>query len=141
MNEATLYTRILHATDLKENHYSMCQQAVEISNRFDSELYLLHVIETPPSHQFAQGLGFIELINPIKDDAVTVLSILGEALGIAAGYQYVEIGSIKHHVLQKAQELGCGLIIMGSHSANHMPKFLGSTAHAIIYHAVCDVLI
>ena len=140
-NEKSVYTKILHATDLKENHYSMCQQAIDIAKRFDAQLYLLHVIEMPPSHQLAQGLGFAELINPMKDDAITVLSLVGDALGIAPEYQYVEIGSIKTHVLQKIQIIGCELLIMGSHATIHIPAFLDSTAHTILYNIPCDVLI
>lgn len=135
-----MYTKILYATDLSENHFSMCQQAVEIAKRFHAKLYLLHVIEQPPSLQLAQGLGFAEFDHPIKDDAVVVMSALGEALNIPAEQQLVEIGSIKMHVLNQALELSCNLIIIGSHTPSKLPAFLGSTAHAVVHQAQCDVL-
>ncbi len=135
-----MYTRILHATDLSENHFNMCQQAVEVAKRFDAALFLLHVIEPPPSLQLAQGLGFAEFDKPLKEDAQTVMGVLGEAVNIPASQQFVEIGSIKMHVLAKAKELGCELIIIGSHTPHNLPTFLGSTAHAVIHQAKCDVL-
>jgi universal stress protein A len=136
-----MYTTILHATDLKENHYDLCQKAVEIARCFNAKLHILHVIEPPASLQIAQGLGFAEMTTPIRDDAFTVLNVLGESLGIPKAQQHVEVGSIKTHVLDKIRDLGCDLLIVGSHDPNdHLPTFLGSTAHATVNHARCDVL-
>jgi universal stress protein A len=138
--EGFVYTRILHATDLSEHHFKMSQQAVHIAKCFKAKLYLLHVIEPPPSLQLAQGLGFAEFDHPIKEDALSVMKVLGEALNIPQSQQFVEIGSIKMHVLDKVSELGCDLIIIGSHTPSKLPSFLGSTAHAVVHHAKCDVL-
>jgi nucleotide-binding universal stress UspA family protein len=135
-----MYTHILLATDLSENHYGMCQQAVEIAKRFDAKLFLLHVIEPPVTLQLAQGLGFAEFDSPIKEDAETVMGLLGDALNIPREQQFVEIGSIKTHVLEKVAELGCTLIIIGAHTPSQLPAFLGSTAHEVLRAAPCDVL-
>ncbi len=135
-----MYTRILLATDLNENHFAMCQQAVAIAKRFHARLFLLHVIEPPVTLQLAQGLGFAEFDSPIKGDAETVLAALGDALDIPSEQQFVEIGSIKTHVLDKAAALGCTLIMVGAHTPSKLPTFLGSTAHEIIRDAPCDVL-
>ena len=135
-----MYTHILHATDLSEHHFPMCQQAVEIAKCFKAKLYLLHVIEPPASLQLAQGLGFAELSNPTKNDAEAVMKVLGEALSIPVSRQFVEIGSVKMQVLKKVEELACNLIIIGSHTPSALPAFLGSTAHAVVHHAKCDVL-
>ena len=140
MYEGLMYTHILHATDLSENHFDMCQQAVEIAKCFHAKLYLLHVIQPPASLQLAQGLGFAEFDCPIKEDAEAVMRTLGEALKIPVNQQFVEIGSIKTNILNKVEELSCNLIIIGSHSPSGLPAFLGSTAHAIVHHAKCDVL-
>ncbi|KTD17183.1 universal stress protein [Legionella jordanis] len=135
-----MYTTILHATDLSENHFNQCKKAVEIAKHFNAKLHLLHVIEPPASLQLAQGLGFAELANPVKDDAQTVMTLLGEALNIPAEQQHVEIGSLKAHILDKVKSLGCQLIILGSHNPSAVPAFLGSTAYAMLHHAPCDVL-
>lgn len=135
-----MYTHMLHATDLSENHFEMCQQALEIAKRFKAKLYLLHVIEPPVSLQLAQGLGFAEFDNPVKEDAQTVMAVLGEALNIPEAQQFVEVGSIKTHVLNKVAELGCTLIIIGDNTPTKIPSFLNSTAHSIVHEAHCDVL-
>lgn len=135
-----MYTHILHATDLSDNHFEMCQKAAEIAKRFHAKLYLLHVIEPPPTLQLAQGLGFAEFDHPIKDSALAVMHVLGETLHVPVDHQFVEIGSIKMHVLDKAKILKCDLIILGRHTPSSLPTFLGSTAHAVVHHAPCDVL-
>lgn len=136
-----MYTTILHATDLKENHYELCQKAVEIAKCFGATLHLLHVIEPPASLQIAQGLGFAELWKPIRDDAYTVLQVLGESLNIPQAQQHVGVGSIKMHVFDRIRDLGCDLLIVGTHDPDdHVPAFLGSTAHAMVNNARCDVL-
>lgn len=135
-----MYTHILCATDLSEHHFDMCLKAKDIANYFDATLYLLHVIEPPASLQLAQGLGFAEFDIPLKEDALIVMRALGEAISIPVEQQFVEIGSIKMNVLSKAQSLSCNLILIGSHTPTHLPAFLGSTAHAVVNHAMCDVL-
>ncbi|AHE67227.1 universal stress protein [Legionella oakridgensis] len=135
-----MYTSILHPTDLSENHFHMSEKAVEIAKCFNAKLFLLHVIEPPTSLQLAQGLGFAEFDKPIKEDAWAVMNVLGEALNIPVSQQFVEVGSIKMHVLEKVNELACNLIIIGRHRPTTLPAFLGSTAHAVIHHAPCDVL-
>ena len=60
---------IIHATDLSENHFGMCERAVAIAKKLQAKLYLLHVVETPSSMVLAQGLGFAEAIFGEKDSA------------------------------------------------------------------------
>jgi len=135
-----MYTNIIFATDLLNEHNHLTVKAAQIAKQFHAKLYLLHVIELPASIQLAQGLGFTELAKPAKDDAQTVLSLIGDNLNIPAEQQFVEIGSVKEHIFSKVKELNCDLIIIGSHSKVGLQSFLGSTAHATVYHAPCDVL-
>lgn len=136
-----MYKNILHATDLNENHYPECEQAAAIAKQFDAQLHLLHVIEVPASYQWAQSLGFTELAQPVKNDAETVMHLIGESLNIPLSQQSVEIGSAKSIILKKVKKLDCDLVIIGRHTPRGISGFLGSTAHAVIHHASCDVLV
>jgi nucleotide-binding universal stress UspA family protein len=135
-----MYSNILFATDLLNEHNHLTQQAAEIAKHFKAKLYFLHVIELPASIQLAQSLGFTELANPAKDDAQTVLSLVSESLHIPISQQFVEIGSVKEHIFSKVKELHCQLIIIGSHASTGLNTFLGSTANSVVNHAPCDVL-
>lgn len=131
---------IIHATDLSENHYKMCERAVDMAERFKAKLYLIHVLETPPSMVLAQGLGFTEIENPepLLEDAIAVMGILGETFAIPKKQLLVETGSPKLHILQKANDLDAQMIIIGHHSSKGL---LGNTAQAIIHEADCDVFV
>ncbi|HRD68659.1 MAG TPA: universal stress protein [Legionella sp.] len=135
-----MYKNILFATDLLIEHNHLTEKAVTIAKKFKAKLYLLHVIELPASIQLAQGLGFTELANPSTEDAKTVLSLIGENFKIPQSQQFVEIGSVRDHIISKVEDLKCQLIILGSHSTTGLQFFLGSTAHETIKHAPCDVL-
>lgn len=136
-----MYTKILFATDLNSEHAHLTEKAVSIAKQFKATLHLLHVIELPASVQLAQGLGFTELASPSTEDAQTVLSLMSDNYKIPAKQQHVDIGSVKACIFEKAKELNCELIILGSHTENSIPSLLGSTAHAVVNHAPCDVLI
>lgn len=135
-----MYHTILHPTDLQENHFQLCEKAAAIAKRFEARLILLHVIQPPTSLQFAQSLGFAEFDKPIKDDALAVLKVVAESLNVPSSQLLVEVGSIKQHILDKTEELACDLIIIGNHNESSFHPFLGSTAHAIVHHARCDVI-
>lgn len=77
-----MYKNILFATDLLKEHNHLAEKAIAIAKQFNAKLYLLHIIELPASFQLAQGLGFTELANPAKDDAQTVLALMGENFNI-----------------------------------------------------------
>ncbi len=135
-----MYKNILYATDLSTEHSHLTAKAAKIAKQLKAKLFLLHVIELPASVQLAQGLGFTELAHPVKDDAQTVLSLVGESYNIPAKQLFVEIGSVKEQIIKKATELDCQLIIIGSHSPGALNAIMGSSAQAIVYHATCDVL-
>lgn len=135
-----MYSSILHPTDLVENHFAVCEQAVNIAAYFGAKLHLLHVIEPPTSLQLAQGLGFAEFDKPGKEDAQAVLAVLGENFHIPLAQQHVEVGSVKTKVREQAELLDCDLIIIGNHDASTCAFFENAT-EAIIHRAPYDVLI
>lgn len=139
MNDYPMYKTILHPTDLLENHFSLCEKAKKMADYHQAKLYLVHIIEIPQMHLLAQNLGFAELVAPAKEDAQTVLKTICEALHLPLTHQFVEIGTIKHHILERAEALKSDLIIMGQHSS-HGLHLLGSTTYHIVQHAPCDVL-
>jgi nucleotide-binding universal stress UspA family protein len=135
-----MYHTILHATDLQDNHFEMCEKANNFAKSIHANFHLLHVIEPPATLQIAQGLGFAEVTNPNKAAVEAVLQIVGNALDIPKSNQHVEIGSTYIHALEYIKSLRCDLIILGRHSPNELPAFMGSSAHAIANNAPCDIL-
>ena len=135
-----MYSTIIHATDLQDDHYSMCTYAKEFADKFGAKLYLIHVIQPPTSLQLAQSLGFAEFDRPVQKDALSVMHVIAEGLSLPKENVMVEIGSIKSHLLKAINDLGAELIILGKGGHEHLPNILGSTAHAITQQAPCHVL-
>lgn len=132
---------ILHATDLSEDHYNMALRAKSIADDLNASLHLIHVIELPASILLAQSLGFAELARPSKDDAISVLKLLGDSLNIPEDHLYVEIGSASDEIIQKCEAIKAGLLIIGNHSPQNSFAITGSTVHSSLKHAPCDVLV
>jgi len=135
-----MYSTILHLTDLDANHFHMCEQAVQIAACFKAPIYLLHVIEPPPSLQLAQGLGFAEIDRPNVIDAETVLLTLSDALKIPAKHLLVKIGSIKEQAIETIVKLNCDLLIIGQKSHHFMPALFEHSTQGIADQVPCDVL-
>ncbi len=135
-----MYRHILHATDLSETHFDLCQQALAFAKHLGAKLSLIHVIEPPQTLQIAQGLGFAEMGAPVKDDAEVVMKVLGDALHLPAKQLFVEAGSVKQCVLEKLLALNCDLLLIGSHRPHDLSEILGSTARTLVEHAPTDVL-
>jgi len=135
-----VYKTILHATDLSDTHFELCEQAMSVAAHFDARLYLLHVIDAPATLQLAQGLGFAEIGVPIKDDAEIVMRVLGEALRLPSEQLLVESGPVKNRVLEKVAELACDLLIIGSHTPHELSELISSTARSLMEQAPIDVL-
>ena len=121
--------------------FAPLQWTVDIAKQLNAKLYLLHVIETPASMVLAQGLGFLEIErpDPLVMDAKSVMGVLSETLAIPKNQLLVELGLAKVHILQKATELACQMIIIGHHS-DSKSAFLGNTARGVVDEALCDVL-
>lgn len=138
-----MYHIMLHATDLSDNHFYLCEQAVAFAKKFHATLHFIHVIEPPPSLQLAQGLGFAEFDRPqlLQEDAKAVMATLGDTFHLPPTQQWVEIGSIQQHVLAKIKELNADLLILGHHVSTHLPSFLDSSAHNMAEKSPCSVLI
>ena len=59
-----MYQRMLYATDLLKGSHDLAIQAKNIASKFEATLFLMHVVEPPITTQYANALGFAEIIPP-----------------------------------------------------------------------------
>jgi nucleotide-binding universal stress UspA family protein len=137
---ASMYKKILVATDLLETSQFLITLAQEVAKVHQASLDILHVIEPPMSAEYAAALGFATFPDPSTEGAALVLKALAEANNIAPEQQHVEVGHIRNEIIETAMRLHCDLIIIGSHAAPGISQLLGRTAHSVLHHAPCDVL-
>ena len=136
-----MYKRILYAADFDVVGVNAAKKAQKIAVENGAELFFVHIIEPIPAYAYPGFAGFSEVEESIKEQGQKELNDLGESLGVDAAHRLIEFGSIKNEILRIAHEKSIDLIVTGSHGKHGLSLLLGSTAHAILHGAECDVLI
>ena len=138
---------ILVPTDFSEYSDRAFAWAVEMADKWQASLELLHVVPTPnyPPMMLGEG-GF----NPaayegsLRDDAeqqAAALAGRAEKPGVAITTTVV-IGSPFHDICKIAEQSKSDLIVVGSHGRTGLSHvLLGSVAERVVRHAPCPVLV
>jgi nucleotide-binding universal stress UspA family protein len=143
--------RILYATDLTKNSAYAFRYAINSAQRHDASIHILHVIEKLPSS--VEGIIGLHIADSqleklwkekkeeqihriherLKEFARRELQNLSEAMSRVASILVVE-GDPAVEILQKADELNCDIVIMGTHSHGLIGHaFLGNVAEKVLH--------
>ena len=133
--------RILLAFDGSRDAEAAARAALEISNVVGSELHVLCVVQLPHAGPFAWEVD----VEKIKQDARSMVdgqaqqveAIEGKVkeVHLASGKPYAEI-------VRFAEELGAGLVVMGSRGLGRLQRALmGSVSESVVRHAHCPVMV
>jgi nucleotide-binding universal stress UspA family protein len=142
--------RMLYATDLSPNSEYAFRYAINSALKHDARIILLHVIESMPVAVYAQ-MGFFAgdeqastIFEKRADDALERIrkrlkafceKELADMPDAADRVQSIEIcaGFPAEEILEKANELDCDVIVMGTHSKGVIANtFLGSIAKRVL---------
>jgi len=137
-----IYRNILLAIDLHPSCDEITiHRALEIAKQNDAKLSVIHAIEHINAYGVAQAYpAVIDLEEDMVKEAKEQMARLASKHNVASMQQFVEVGSPKVVILNKAEELNVDLIIVGSHGRHGISLLLGSTANAVLHHSPCDVL-
>lgn len=136
-----MYKKVLFATDFDDVGINAAHKAKKIADENGAELLLVHVVEPIPAYAYPGFAGFAEVEVSIREQAEKELNALAERLGVDEKHRYLEFGSTKNEILRIAEAHKVDLIVTGSHGKHGLALLLGSTAHAILHGAHCDMLI
>ena len=151
-------TKILLAIDGSESATHATQAAVELSKNTDSELHVLYVGEDPysaalsyPGPTDPEGVkqadpALVEELERLyEQEARQVLDAEVEkvrAVGGTVAEVYLRTGSPAAEVVDLAEELGVGLVVVGSRGLGGIRRALiGSVSDSVVRHAHCPVLV
>jgi nucleotide-binding universal stress UspA family protein len=142
-------TRILLATDGSEEAELAALRAVELAQRTNSELHVVHVGVVPlflESYRYPGTLGYDrKLYEQIQEESRERLRKLSWRVKVAGGTvagTHLRMGAVDLEIVALAKELGADLIVMGCRGHRGIRRAIeGSISDGVIRHAPCPVLV
>ncbi|UDM32104.1 universal stress protein [Lentilactobacillus laojiaonis] len=145
-----MYNKILVPLDGSENSKLALDQAIELAQKFNSELYLLAVVDSVRlmQHGFSSSYASPSMdavIKPLKDFTQKNLDQASEtAKNANVKFQTViEEADPKNAIATDIPEkYGIDLIVMGKSGADALQRIMvGSTTAYVVRHADCNVMV
>lgn len=136
--------RILLAVDGSEESSVTAQTVVELADRTDSELHVIHVGEVKPvSHP--ERRGYFARYEEHQEQARRLLEEQVDEIESAGGTvskAHLRMGRPDEEIVVLGEEIGAGLIATGSRGLGGMRRALmGSASDSVVRHAHCPVLV
>jgi nucleotide-binding universal stress UspA family protein len=138
-------TKILLATDGSEEATFAARTAVDVAHKTNSELHVVHV--KPPLY-YAAGYGDVPYAGEealqiqqeeLDSKAQTLLDTQVEQIQAAGGtvtQAHLRAGKPDEEIVALGEEIGAGLIIMGSRGFSRLRRALiGSVSDSVVRHA------
>jgi nucleotide-binding universal stress UspA family protein len=139
-------TRILLATEGSSEAWLASNRAVELARKTDSQLHVVLVSPTLSAPEYdAMGFTIDEPREEIKRQGRRRLDELVrqiEDLGGDVAEAHLRMGKPDERIIAVAEEIGAGLIVMGSQGLGGLSRALiGSVSASVVRHAHCLVLV
>jgi nucleotide-binding universal stress UspA family protein len=140
-------TRILLATDGSEEAELAALRAVDLAERTDSELHVVHVGVVPSLLRSDPGTRGYDgkLYEQFEEESRELLRKQTWRVKVAGGTvagSHLRMGAVDLEVVALAKELGADLIVMGCRGHRGIRRVIeGSISDAVIRHALCPVLV
>lgn len=139
--------KVLVATDGSPDSLLAARKAVELAHASGSELHLVHVVPvTQPYHMV--GTRDFEGPSLYEEDTERAQKLLDEqvkqieAAGGKVAEAHLRKGEPDSEVIALGEEIGAGLILVGSRGLNPLKRLpIGSVSSSIVTHAHCPVLV
>ena len=139
-------TTILLATDGSEEAQLASTTAADLAEKTNSELHLLTVGPDYPLYELPEHPAeFEDVLRENRREAKEVLEQQAkriEQLGVTVKETHLREGRAEEEIVEVAEEIGAGLIVMGSRGYGRLRRaLLGSVSDAVVRHAHCPVTI
>ena len=147
-----MFKNILVPLDCSKYAENSLKVAIEIAKKFNSTLFLVHVVSAREEYCRAGITGKIRVkckIDEITEDDIPVvcneLLNMSKESAIAEGVLVTTIlkeGKAVEEILNTIKKRGIDLVVMGSRGQSMLKKlFLGSVSSGVAKEAICPVLL
>ena len=141
-------TKILLATDGSDEAAMAAGAAVELSKQSGSEIHVAYVLPAPAQligHHLYSTEMRESVLGAAEREAETFLKERAEQIGADGGKvaeTHLRSGDPDKEILRLAEELGAGLIVIGSRGLGAVSRALmGSVSESVVRHAHCPVFV
>lgn len=135
----SIYQHVLIATDLSAENAVVVEKALAIAKTFDAKVSVMHVVEPLPGYGYAY-VGIADIEAELQAEARKSMDALAKKYGIPIERCHIENGPIKFEMMEFINKEKVDCLILGSHGRHGFSELLGSTAHAAVHAASCDVI-
>ena len=134
-------TAILLATDGSREAELAATTAVDLAKSTDSELHVVHVGEFLPTMLAQTEVEPAQLEREAREQLDEQVRRIEEAGGTVKE-THLRLGRADEEIVDVAQDMGAGFIVMGSRGHGRMRRALmGSVSDSVVRHAHCPVTI
>ncbi|MCZ6560221.1 MAG: universal stress protein [Gammaproteobacteria bacterium] len=135
------YKKILLAVDLSDDSEVVGKRAVDVANRYQAKICLVHVVEYVPVEPMGEALlPAVQIEDELVNSAKTRFEALATSLGLSDEPRFVEVGNIKAEVIRIARDQECDLIVLGCRERHGLAIMVNFTEDTVLHAASCDVL-
>jgi nucleotide-binding universal stress UspA family protein len=139
-------TTILLATDGSEEAQLASTTAADLAQKTDSELHVLTVGPDYPLYELPEHPAeFQDVLRENRRRAKEVLEQQAKRIeesGVSVKETHLLEGRADEEIVELAEEIGAGLIVMGSRGHGRLRRtLLGSISDAVVRHAHCPVTV
>jgi nucleotide-binding universal stress UspA family protein len=139
-------TTILLATDGSQEAKLAATTAADLAERTNSELHLITVGPDYPLYELPEHPAeFEDILRKNRREAKEMLEQQAKRIeesGVSVKETHLREGRAADEIVEVAEEIGAGLIVMGSRGQGRLRRALmGSVSDAVVRHAHCPVTI
>src|SRR5215207_4999422 len=139
-------TKILLATDGSEEAQLAATTAADLAQKTNSELHLITVGPDLPLYELPEHpADFEDVLRENRREAKEMLEQQAKRIEQSGGTvkeTHLREGPAADEIVEVAEEIGAGLIVMGSRGHGRLRRALmGSVSDSVVRHAHCPVTI
>ncbi len=154
MSSDQIFSKLLVPIDGSEPSFHAARVAINIANKFNSEIIVLFVVVSPSKSEYANLTGLVTpkqidmIIENAKKESKTWFNRIEDIVreknsNIKVSTKVILTGvAVYGEIIHYAQEENIDLIVIGTRGRSGIKKLLlGSTASGVVTYANCPVLV
>ena len=137
-----MFENILVAVDGSKHSDAAFDVAMDIAQKYGSQLFVLHVFQGGTGSGTLVSSGVEDDNRSIGQEILNSYEETAKERGLQNVRMLLQEGDAAQRIMETASEVKCGLLLLGSRGRGGFKELLlGSVSHKITNHADCPVLL